>query len=446
MISKDAIAGLPQCVRQFLVFEQRNLWKAERLRDPMDDDQLDGKYLPEGGCAFRLPCFWIQRRHLYVYGRQEEPGFEMRSGAGNSPHGAFLFPLHPAEVRQYEEFLANSGAEDAASLGLRFWATPTSSTRTLLVWLEGRPESAFFAKLSLHSRFLGDRRLKRKQVALSVGLSRLVKECGCALPSGIGYLAEPFGLVPRVMPDSGALFRSVPVELKDNRVVLAPLFALMGSSEGHPPLLLRLMETCRASAREVLQDILLRGFADIWVDLVFEFGLILEAHGQDLLLALSRELVPLNRLYYRDFEGLTVDWALRRAMCLPEGEAPPHTFEWFSTYETWGYRLYQLVSIKLRTSLFDYVNLVLAELEAALRQWEADGLVRRERFCAEGLTSMFSLCLRRAILEKFGMREQPQEYDIQHNLNRFVKFLMQVRREVMLGVDRSSLTEGGMAT
>jgi hypothetical protein len=232
------------------------------------------------------------------------------------------------------------------------------------------------------------------------------------------------------MADGGVLFRAIPQEIRDGDLILAPLFALMGGSEQHRPILLRLVDRHGSGAFEVLREVLLAKFAKLWVSLVFDKGLILEAHGQDLLLALSPDLMPLGEFYYRDFEGLAVDWALRGARRRPA--ALPNAYDWFSTYETWGFLRYQLVSTKLMVSLFDYVHLVLAELESAVVEWQESGAMREGKVVEGELTLMFSQHLRRAIQDKYGMKEE-EEYDIRLCLMRFVKFLMRVRREVMRG-------------
>jgi len=86
----------------------------------------------------------------------------------------------------------------------------------------------------------------------------------------------------------------------------------------------------------------------------------------------------------------------------------------------------------MRTSLFDYLYLMLTELESALLEWQASGVMAGEKVSEGELTFLFSRYLRKAIQEKFGMREA-EEYNIHHHLNRFVKFLMRVRREIMTG-------------
>jgi len=423
-------AGFPEgTVGALLRFEQRGLWRPDRLRDSSTGVGSLGAYFPERGAIFRLPCFRLRGTSVVRY--EHSSGLSPGEGlgcAGVGP-GEVLFPVHPVEQARYAAALAGAKALESPAEGPRLWATPTSSTRTVLAWPENRPEQASFVKLSLVSRELGDRGLTRTRVARSVALSQLVAQEQARLPGNIRFFPEWLGLVPRALPAGGVIFRAIPAEILDGKVMPVPLFALMGASAGHLPLLRQLVERMGREAREAIEAVLIARFAELWVDLVFDAGLILEAHAQNLLLALSPQGVALGGLYYRDFEGLAVDWVLRRAKGLAERELPQAS-EWFSTYQTWGYPLYQLVSIKLLISLFDYLDLVLGELESALLQWQAAGTAVGPRVQAGELTGRFSECLRGAIAEKFGMREDAQ-YDVRRQLKRFVKFLMLVRRAVL---------------
>lgn len=426
----DGLQQLPDTLQRFLVFEQSHLWKPERFRATKREDSFDQRYLPESGAVFRIPCFKVQRRHLYVSGSAKSVGELFQTTGADRHDEEVLVAVHPAELRRYSECLRAMGARSASEDGLHVFGTPTSSTRTVLVWADGKPESSCFVKLSLHAGLLGDRSLPRSKVAGSIGMSELVHRSRGALPADIKYFPEPLGVVPRCMQDGGMIIRCIPEEIVRGGVIAAPLFSLIGHDSSHTALLRQILDAGRVTVREILEEVLLARFARLWLDMAFDFGLILEAHGQDLLLALSRDLVPLGGFYYRDFEGLAVDWALRRARGLPEPDNLPHGFEWFSTYETWGYPLYQLVSMKLWISLTDYIHLVLGELEAALLQWRASGVLSKELFGKGELTFLFSHYLRRAVRDKFGVAEAA-EYDIRHQRNRFVKFLMGVRKQII---------------
>lgn len=425
----DALEQLPGSLRQQLTFERFHLHKPELFQDRSRDPAFDPKYFPQNCGALQLPCYWIERRHLHVFGAQARGSDELGFFAGDGPDTAVLFPIHPASLAHYRQLLATVSARDAASDGLRIWGVPTSSTRTFLAWPDGMPERALFVKTSLHSPIFGDRRLHAWKIARSVGLSALVRQSRESLPGGLEFFPEAFGFAPRQMPDSGVIVRSVPQEIKENRLAVAPLFALMGGRHAQP-LFLSLMERSRMRPPEFLEEVLCARFARLWLEMSLRHGLILEAHGQDLLLAMTPDLQALGCFYYRDFEGLQVDWELRRRCGLPMPADMPNCRAWHDTYATWGYRYGQMVWYKLRISLLQYSHFVLAELEQMLRSWQQRGMLGGARFDEDDLTAMFSRKLMDLLQERFAVRGQA-EYNIHRHLNRFVLLLLNVRKEAM---------------
>jgi len=112
--------------------------------------------------------------------------------------------------------------------------------RTLLAWPEDAPKDALFVKASMaYSRLFGDRRLFAAKIAYSVGVTRLVEESLGYLPSGLDYLRETIAFAPRDM-QAWRDFSDDPKRDYENRIVCVPVFALMGESDGHEPLLLAL--------------------------------------------------------------------------------------------------------------------------------------------------------------------------------------------------------------
>jgi hypothetical protein len=427
--SDAALQQLPPSLRQQLALERFNLHKPDVYLNTSRDPAFDPQFLPQNCGVVELPCYWIERRHLYVFGAQEHAGDELGFLAGTGPHDSVLFPIHPTSVPQYAELLSTLRARDAAKEGLRIWAVPTASVRTFLAWPDHAPEQALFVKTSLHSPIVGDRRLHKWRVARSVGLSRLVQDSLAALPAALSYFPETLGLVPRQMPDSGVIVRSIPLEIKTNRVLVAPLFSLMGGRSAQP-LFLALIEQGRVQPLQFLEEVLCARFARLWLDMTLRFGLILEAHGQDLMLALSLERQPLDRFYYRDFEGLQVDWELRHALGLSTPANMPNARTWHETYATWGYRYGELVWYKLRISLLQYLHFVLHELELMMREWQAGGRMRGPRIEEADLTAMFSRQMMKALDELYGVRAQA-EYNIHRSLSRFVRLVMSLRKDLL---------------
>jgi hypothetical protein len=436
---QEVIGQLPAILQRWLTLERCHLHKAEIFQNRSRDPGFDSRYFPQNCGVFALPCYWVQRKHLLIYSRSAADEQEWGLVAGESLNERVLFPIHPASIDNYAAFLSEVRAEDAANEGLRIWAVPTSSTRTLLAWPDGAAQKALFVKLSLHSPILGDRRLYTRTVARSVGLSGLMRDSQADLPATIDHFPESLGFVPRHLPDSGVLIRSIPQEIKQGRTLVAPLFSLLGGSGIHVPLLLTLLERSDMEPRQWLEEILCAPFAKLWLEMSLRFGLILEAHGQDLMLALSPDLKPLGRFYYRDFEGLQVDWELRRRRGLPACNPMPHSWRWRETYDTWGYPHGECAWYKLQISLMHYLHFVLNEVELSLRQWHERGLVRGATFEEGEVTMLFSRHLFEAIQREFGIRAAAR-YNIYRSLNKFTIFLMKVRRES--GVDRGAQGDG----
>jgi hypothetical protein len=429
LCSADVLEQLPFSLQQQLILERFHLHKPEQFNDPTRDPAFDARYFPQNCGAIPLPCFWIERRHLYVYGAQVRASDEAGFFSGEGPHASVLFPIHPTSVARYQELLLKLGARDAACDGLRIWGVPTSSTRTFLAWPDGMPERALFVKTSLHSRILGDRRLHAWKVARSVGLSQLVQNCLEDLPAGLGFFPETVGLVPRQMPDSGAIIRSIPGQIKSNAHFAAPLFSLMGGQHVQP-LLLQMVEQARLQPAQFIEEVLCAKFARLWLEMTLRHGLILEAHAQDLMLAMSADLRTQDRFYYRDFEGLQVDWELRQRLGLSMPERMPNAHAWRETYATWGFRYGQLLWYKLKISLTQYLYFVLMELEQMLGAWQERGMLGGVRINENDLTAMFSRKMLGLIHELFAVRA-PADYNIYQHRNRFLVLLLEVRKKLL---------------
>jgi hypothetical protein len=156
-----------------------------------------------------------------------------------------------------------------------------------------------------------------------------------------------------------------------------------------------------------------------------------EAHGQDLLLELTAELTFTGRFHYRDFEGLQVDWELRRALNRPRSGNLPNSWSWHETYGGWEDDRYaSSIWYKWRLSLLLYLQVVLHETEMSLREWQRQGLIGGSACREDEVTMMFSHSMFAAIEQMFGMHCGPA-FNIFRSLNRFLTLLARVRRAVI---------------
>lgn len=424
--SAAALDQLPSSLQQLIAFERFHLHKIDKFQ--ARDARFDVRYFPQNCDAFRLPCFWVGRKHLYVYGGQRatHPEPQMLEGLGLDQN--VLFPVHPLALDHYGPYLARVGARAADNLFM--WAVPTASTRTLLAWPDREPDKAFFLKVSLPYSICGDRRLPVHKLACAIGLSLLVEESLPLLPRSLGFLPESFGFVPRQMLDSGVIVRSIPAAARDGRIILAPLFALFGGDDRCRPLLLTMLERTRVDGDEFVERVLCADFAQLWVVLALRFGLILEAHAQDLMLELSPDLTPSGRLFYRDFEGLQVDWDLRRQRGWPTPACMPRAHSWHETYATSGFPHGGVTSHKLKISLLQYLDLVLRELDEVMAIWRRRGLLPASRLREGDVLTLFRYQLLHSVELLFDVRP-PAACRVRGSATQLACFLLGVRRKII---------------
>lgn len=437
-IAQDGIIEqLPPALQMLASFERFHLRHVNVLQYKPRDPHFDTRYLPQHCGAFKLPCFWIERRHMHVYGELTDATDELHVVSGPGWRDRVLFPIHPTCAAAYSDFLADVRAVAVEDEGPCIWAVPTSSTRTLIAWPDKEPDKAIFMKTTLHSNLLGDRKVYLRSAGCSVGMSRLIGATA-QLPDGLQCLVEPVSVVPRRMPDSGAIFRLIPATVRANEATLAPLFALAGSANDSRPLLVSLAELHGVDPMQFIEDVLCAQFARMWLSAYAQLGLILEAHGQNCLLPLTLQLSPLNGFFYRDLEGIGVDWTMRKSRGLPAPDRLPHSWAWRETYETRGWSYGELVWSKLRVALLQYLRMFLDDLDQELVDWQQRGIVAGTTFRRDDATRLFSTHIMQAVEEIFGIRgtaedsiQAGNEKDVYRSVTRFVSFLMRVRKRAV---------------
>jgi hypothetical protein len=432
-----AFSQLPAGLREWLILERFHLHKPHLYQRRELDASFDISYLPQHSGTFRLPCFLIARRNLHMFGSQQQHSYSMQFYSDSKIDDAVLFPMHPLALDDYREFLLRVGATDAAREGVCIWAVPTSSLRTLLAWPDGAADRAVFVKTSLVSPVVGDRRVHRMRAGRSVALSALVANQLTELPTQLSYLRESFAFAARSAPHSGSIIRCIPQEIISGHVRVAPLFSLIGGEGERRPLLLAMLERAGTPPLQFVDEMLCKPVARFWLELCMRFGLIIEAHGQDLLLELSTAGQPTGRFYYRDFEGMQVDWELRRRLGYSAPDALAHSWQWREAYDTWENFPYgALPWRKWYVSLYQFLRMVLREVEQSLRQWHQDGLINGPLCGPDELTMAFSRHMFEGLERIFGVRVD-SPYNIDRHLNRFLLLLSQLRRQALATVGTS---------
>ena len=430
--NEDVIQELGPSLRALLEFERFHLQDVDTFQNTSRDPSFDRRYLPQNCGAIRLPCFWIPRKYLHVYGHYARDAIEFSLVRGEGLEQSVLFPIHPLSLHLYRELLSTTNAREVAADGPCVWAVPTSSVRTFLAWPDSQPQKAVFLKTSLHSKAFGDRRLHRRKVCSSVGLSGLVTAATAALPEALRYFPENIGFVPRSMSDSGAIVRSIPREISNNDAYVAPLFALTSERSNGLPLLLRLARNQGLPPLEFMEQVLCAPVARWWLHMAMRHGFIVEAHGQDLLLGLTPDLRSSGQTYYRDFEGLAVDWELRSHQGLRTPDDMPGAAAWHDTYASWEYRGSQMLFYKLMLSLSDYLDLVLAPINRSLVTWQQRGLLGQSSIHEDDLAGLFSRYLFDELAKLFNVNPGSC-FNVAQSRARFIGLLLKLRQRLVVG-------------
>ena len=194
-------------------------------------------------------------------------------------------------------------------------ATPTSSTRTLLVETKS---VTFMVKTDLDKRhFRFRRRLKGSSVQHSIAVSReLRKAAADPRLARYGYMPETIGLVYGDLENgSGVVFRELlPLNSPAPGAQYIPYFSLYSSDLRQLddlPLLTQLIlhNTSRDRLTYFVESIV-GPLQDAWVQLVLYYGLLPELHGQNALLELDANGCPC-RVIHRDLQSIYSDQVIR---------------------------------------------------------------------------------------------------------------------------------------
>ncbi len=426
----DPSANLSAPLRALAEYERFHLVDLDYHQGRDRYPNFDERYFPQNCEPFRLPCFWISRRHVRVYACHPDCARDFASVFSCPVGEEILFPIHPSSLPQFLRTLNATGAQPADT-DVEILAVPTSSPRTLLVWRADQPEQIGFLKTTLfHQR---DVRLAEHKVAYCVGMTKLVEECRHMLPGQLNYLSESVGLVLKQQPDAGVLFRSIPKEVRSGELVVAPTLALYGGRGPYVPLMITLLERTDLSPIQFAEELLCQSMPNLWLQSGLRSGLLAELHSQNLLIALSPHLEPTGRFFYRDIEGLVADWSLRLANGCVDPDAMPYAWSWYRCYGAMraGFPYNASPWWRFRMSLNALLTGLLGKLNQYMREWQRAGRIGGDLIQDDELTRLFSRHMMVAIEQAFNVKA-PGIANIQGQMIAFIRFVMRLRHEYIV--------------
>jgi hypothetical protein len=281
--------------------------------------EADPTYRPNSEVSsFDLPAFKVPLDELSIYLADPDAALARRYLSGDEA----LFCVHPQllDSQEHDLYLTRILSSERARENIE--VSPTSSTRTLWVREPGRAHA-----LKVHFPFRVSRygrRMRDEVVEQAINVSRQLQQgIGC-FDSRFGFLREVLGVTYRDL-DSGSkrgenwgyLVRDLePFPTVSERRPLVPGFSLYGGDffEPEKPLLIFELIGERDPLIYVLEQIMLPIIRH-WVEVFLGFGLLLEPHGQNVLLEIGAD-GEVARIVYRDL-NLGIDCRRRRDLRLP---------------------------------------------------------------------------------------------------------------------------------
>ena len=305
--------NLPPQVRSHLEYEQslsnKSLWPANYFKNEVAPD-----YIPEARKKFKLPYYlipiaeaqWIEASTL---------SNEVRAQVTVGGTQVKLF-VHP-ESEAHFSFLRGRFPYVAAEKS-EFWASPTSSYRSLQVWNEKTGARPFIAKVSLDRTILGpiDRLVSSGEALRSLTNQRVLELLGAqfleragvmTFPETAGIALDPARFEGAPEKLGGQIIREIPDAILRGERQAISFSSLMAERPGRKPLIFDVIAASGLEPAEFVRKYLLEPYLRMTETFIQEAGLTIEAHAQNLLLEVDAKLRPTGKLALRDFGGLWPD-------------------------------------------------------------------------------------------------------------------------------------------
>ncbi len=237
-----------------------------------------------------------------------------------------LFLIHPQSEEYYENLLSDQNHQVITVSALSL-----SSARTLLIALptDNGHFEPIIVKLSLNQKHGGVLRiLKRRDCAISVGNSEIFsrKLLNTELPFEI--FEEPLAYLPNGY-DAGMIYRKLPKCLQEKKGIYpVPLSSLLGVK--NRDFLRKMISANGGTPSKFLSQFLFLSFANIYLSLLLDHKISIEAHSQNLLLLVDLE-DRIRGFIYRDMAGVNQLLSQEELISLPFNLQDPSIY-YFDTH------------------------------------------------------------------------------------------------------------------
>lgn len=235
----------------------------------------------------------------------------------------FRFFIHPDSAELYKPLITRYGWAGF------YWASATSSTRSVIAWNPSQLEAPLYLKLSLAQYQDGmGRIIPDWEVRRSVGISSIIsstpekiwkKHGASIIPEFMGATVKKSeGLEffvdenQKNVSEHGLIARDAEFLTSENKLDVMPLFGLFTERNGREPLIISLWKKSgNPNFYDYVDQFLFKSFLEMNSYLFFHQGIVPEIHGQNVLIAYDAKTEKIVHYYHRDVGSMNVDLRLR---------------------------------------------------------------------------------------------------------------------------------------
>lgn len=310
--------------QQFPNVQTQNFIRVESSNDYQPDTTVSEAYRPHRDRIYKLNYLEIPVSDLNITDSHiGSENLRKQILIKKDKKNYFRFFIHPDSEALYQPLIERYGWAGF------YWASATSSTRSVIAWNPSMTEPPLYLKLSLaqYQDRLG-RIIPDWEVRRSVGISTVTSETSSQIwrQHGASIIPEFIGATvkrkeglgfyvdenQKEVFEHGLIAREADFLTSDSKYQVMPLFSLFTKRGTQPPLIISLWKNSgQENFYDFVDHFLFKSFLEKNSYLFFQQGIVPEIHGQNVLIAFDAKTKQILHYYHRDVGSMSVDIRLR---------------------------------------------------------------------------------------------------------------------------------------
>ncbi|MBC7539776.1 MAG: hypothetical protein H7281_13225 [Bacteriovorax sp.] len=300
-----------------LLYEEQNLHNKDLWGEGAFSSNINPAYIPENNPKFPLPYYLVPEEDAnFLFANSLDPRVADQLVMKISGKKHYKLFVHPESEAHYDFLHASYnyiGPEQT-----EFFASPTSSYRSLVVWNRNNGErKPFIAKVSLDKNVIGsiDRLVSENEVERSVANQKVFDRIGEKKLNSLNLkiFPESAGLtVAKAHPGApeklgGQIIREIPDEVVRGEKKWLSFSALMSPNKKPAPLIMDVIKRSGLSSYDFFKMYMIDSYLEMYEEISLKNGINFEPHSQNLVFETTNDLKPTGKWVLRDFGGVWPD-------------------------------------------------------------------------------------------------------------------------------------------